>query len=1137
MYSFSFKNVNKGYKGTSKDIINTETDYFKDVNCTVKDQLNTENEVRYFYVTFQDISGIPKLNYGGYYSKNELHESIIKNENWTPTQTDLRDHTTIEFKNKQGQVVLKRNYNSTQVLESEYDTYYVYDDYGNLAYVLSPEGSSKILNTNDQIVVSVLDELCYQYRYDSRNRLIEKKIPGKGKEYIVYDKLDRPVLTQDANQREKTPKEWLFTKYDINSRVVYTGLYMDNAERAELQANVIAHSNSNSDLLYEVRKKTKSPVVPLDTITDLYYTSRAFPTIVSKVYTTNYYDDYKWDTANKLKVSYDFEAIEGLSQNGKNITKINEYEGDVNFVSTGTIEHDGYIQFTVTEPYKSVVVGLTALSKKNQHHNSIDYAIHLNSEGHVLVYKFGISQSILTVDYKVGDVFKVERSGNYILYKKNDDVFHRSLIDTSEPLYGGSSFFDINKIVNNVRIGYSHSGQSFTNDTKFLKTGSKSRVLGTAKWITNVIYYDTKKRPIYITTKNDYLKTKNEIGKTLDVEGNILKEVNIHKRGNETPVVTQNYYTYNHANYLIRQEQQINNQLKELISKNTYDTMGRLIKKEVGGHLLGLSSYTNKSDNITIQENLITKKSSAASDWNSGLSTLNKISGDGYVSYSIAHSKKNVVVGLSYTDNNLAFSTINYAIQNKGGKVYIYESGIDKGIQTTYVTNDCFSIERRDKTIYYLKNNEVFYISDVSTISKTMVGDIFLYDGDARIRNLVLVDLNKGLQTIDYSYDSKGRLQQMNDIDNMADDLFSYKLNYNTSKNQSNISLSNGNVSEFLWRTNNISNDLRGYKYTYDALNRIISAKGYKNNKYDISSIIYDKNGNIKRLQRRGHRDIEVTSFGLMDNLKYTYAGNNSSNKLIKVEELSGGSIDTGFKDGINVAIEYTYDANGNMLKNLNKNIGTSKVNGIFYNHLNLPVEVKFDNSNSKIIKFIYDATGVKQRKIIIDNGTTTTTDYVGNYIYEKNILQFFNHPEGYVTKDDIDFKYVYQYKDHLSNVRLSYTDMNNDGIITASSEIIEEKNYYPFGLQHKGYNNVTSSLGSSSAKKWGYLGQERQEELELNWVAFKYRNADPTLGRFFGVDPVSEDYMSISTYQFVYKRVCNLPIFRTPLYSMNNYY
>lgn len=105
--------------------------------------------------------------------------------------------------------------------------------------------------------------------------------------------------------------------------------------------------------------------------------------------------------------------------------------------------------------------------------------------------------------------------------------------------------------------------------------------------------------------------------------------------------------------------------------------------------------------------------------------------------------------------------------------------------------------------------------------------------------------------------------------------------------------------------------------------------------------------------------------------------------------------------------------------------------------------------------------------------------------MYENNILQFFNHAEGYVTPviasgsaEISSFNYIYQYKDHLGNIRLSYTDANNNGTIT-QNEIIEGNNYYPFGGSHKGYNNV---VNGTENKYQTFQGQELNEELGLNW-------------------------------------------------------
>ena len=122
-----------------------------------------------------------------------------------------------------------------------------------------------------------------------------------------------------------------------------------------------------------------------------------------------------------------------------------------------------------------------------------------------------------------------------------------------------------------------------------------------------------------------------------------------------------------------------------------------------------------------------------------------------------------------------------------------------------------------------------------------------------------------------------------------------------------------------------------------------------------------------------------------------------------------------------------------------------------------------------------------------------------------------YDHPEGYVQNNSGIFRVVYQYKDHLGNVRLSYSDSNNDGAITASSEIVEESNYYPFGLKHKGYNNIVSSNGNSVAQKFKFNGIELEESLGLNLYEMDLRSYDPAIGRFTGIDPVT--HHSMSTY------------------------
>ena len=106
----------------------------------------------------------------------------------------------------------------------------------------------------------------------------------------------------------------------------------------------------------------------------------------------------------------------------------------------------------------------------------------------------------------------------------------------------------------------------------------------------------------------------------------------------------------------------------------------------------------------------------------------------------------------------------------------------------------------------------------------------------------------------------------------------------------------------------------------------------------------------------------------------------------------------------------------------------------------------------------------------------------------------------------------MYRYTDIWGNTRITYADDNDNGQIDGASEIRREQNYYPFGLEHKGYNNV--SYGVKNNLKT-YQGQEFTEDLELNTHEWKFRISDPAIGRFWQVDPLAEDYVYNSSYAF----------------------
>jgi len=171
----------------------------------------------------------------------------------------------------------------------------------------------------------------------------------------------------------------------------------------------------------------------------------------------------------------------------------------------------------------------------------------------------------------------------------------------------------------------------------------------------------------------------------------------------------------------------------------------------------------------------------------------------------------------------------------------------------------------------------------------------------------------------------------------------------------------------------------------------------------------------------------------------------------------------------------------------------------------------------TKNINYIYDASGTKLKKVVNDNGMITTTDYAGNFIYENNVLQFFNQPEGYVEPINASdynqgFNYVYQYKDHLGNIRLSYKNISLTS--TPSLQLVEENNYYPFGLKHKGYNTAING----THHKYMFGGKEFDESFQtLNTYDFGARNYDPALGRWMNIDPLAEQMRRHSPYNYAF--------------------
>lgn len=245
------------------------------------------------------------LNYGNsagnYYPAGQLYVTVSRDENWKSGSGNSRGGTTEEYKDKVGHVVLRRTFLFSGGALQQLSTYYVYDDLGNLAFVLPPKsGADAGITTAANL--TALNNLCYQYQYDGRNRLVQKRLPGKDWEYTVYNKLDQPVATQDGNQR--LTNQWAFVKYDALGRVLWTGTW-NNGGTVITRAGVQQAVTDFTGTLWESRPSGGFP------------TNTAWPkTGFQGTLTVNYYDDYTFGDFTSLPAAYDYRATASTMTGG-----------------------------------------------------------------------------------------------------------------------------------------------------------------------------------------------------------------------------------------------------------------------------------------------------------------------------------------------------------------------------------------------------------------------------------------------------------------------------------------------------------------------------------------------------------------------------------------------------------------------------------------------------------------------------------------------------------------------------------------------------------------------------------------------------------------------------------------------------
>lgn len=327
-------------------------------------------------------------------------------------------------------------------------------------------------------------------------------------------------------------------------------------------------------------------------------------------------------------------------------------------------------------------------------------------------------------------------------------------------------------------------------------------------------------------------------------------------------------------------------------------------------------------------------------------------------------------------------------------------------------------------------------------------------------------------------------------------------------------------------------------RISYDGMSRLTAA-GYlengKRNNHFSTSYKYDLMGNILSLRREGL--LNSGNYGTIDDLTYSYKGN----QVVKIDDAAEESPSyrgaMHFRDYADEETEYTYDANGNMLTDSNKGITS-----IDYNVLDLPQcistksRVLFKEDSNDTIYYTYSADGIKLRstykkaeyRVYPYNPETSLTSfnvetglnvgtvgmakpiakrlktkyyYCSNLVYDNDNISAILFDGGYASVDDDNGIVMHFYvKDHLGSNRL---------VVDGNGNIEEVNHYYPFGA-------LMGDRCGVSRNNYKYIGKELDTMYGWNMQDHEARWYDPVVGRWMVTDPLQEIYLNVSSYSNV---------------------
>lgn len=1027
------------------------------------------------------------------YRDGELYKTIYTDEN---------GKQVIEFTSKAGQLVLKKVQLAnapTGPYAGWICTYFVYDDFGLLRYQLQPEAVNFLANNNWDFAAAngstVLSEWCFQYNYDDKGRVIWKKAPGASPLNMLYDARDRLVYAQDGNQAALATPQWTATVYDDLDRPLLSTLYNTTKTLATLKTDISGAPAYNAITVSNTANNGGSSILvnayatPL-TSTDL---NTAATTTVLKY---QFYDSYSYPGAKAFNTGYtnlsaysttdpNVQAIATTTRFASMLTgaKTRVLGSNTFFGATTYYDDRGSLIQTLEDNLKAGADITTlqyhfdgrVMSTCNDHTTNVTGYTNYKTLTKYLFDKLG---RVTSVQKQFGtNALKTISAYDY------DDV-GRVKTKHLDPGYTGNGGTELESLTYSFNI---HNQLTGINKDYALKTPGLYSKWG--HFFGMYLGFDNKDnvfaRPllngqvtgILWSTQGDDAQRKYDY--TYDNAGR-LTNADFKEKEHTGDVWAANKMDFSVGGYTGKITYDLNGNLLSMLQKGvlpgaapltvddlryTYNAYSNKLKT-VADLMTATSSNGQFGDfkdgsNGSNPDYVYDQNGNVVIDLNKNAKDLNNVVGANGIRYNFLDKPDLIRIAGKGT-----ISIVYSADGEKLQRVYTPEAGT--ATTTTYINQFVYQAAGAGSATLSYINFEEGRIRVVTPTSQNNGYDMLSVDG-----NMNLPNSKRGAYdyfVMDYQQNVRMILSEQT----------------HSASNTASMETTRASAEEPVFGQTGAGNEVAATRYP-------VSGTGWTNSSTGAS---------VSRLGNTAGRNIGPNTLQkvmagdvVLANVQYFYntpATGNDPNFVSDVvgslvQAIAGGPAATALAKGSTAGISGSLNANVPFKSFVQPSTGTGTTPLAYLTVL------FFDER----FNFIAAADGgAYQQQVAASVGASGASMTFTGLKAPKN-------------------GYVYVYVSNQSNTNVYF---DNLAVTIAQGNIVEENHYYAFGLKIAAISSrkYQDSYDGTLKNPYQYNGKEMlDDDADLNWYDYGFRNYDPQIGRFMQLDPLTDDYPFLTPYQY----------------------